>query len=71
MFQARLNRKEGYIIEKLDLKPSFFVAEHSLTSFEMGWTGSVKISKNSFLWMHHHDHFKNGEYILADKGNRS
>ena len=46
--------------------------EGKFTSYKLGWPGAmtdVKIFKNSHLWMHHHDYFKNGEYILVDKGN--
>ncbi|KAJ7581650.1 hypothetical protein C8J56DRAFT_1006004 [Mycena floridula] len=32
---------------------------HRITSYELGWPGS-----------HRRDHFKNGEYLLADKGTR-
>jgi len=41
------------------------------TSFEMGWPGSIpdnKIWKQSHIWIHHHQYFKNGKYILVDKG---
>ena len=41
------------------------------TSHELGWPGSVpdmKVWKQSHIWMHHQDYFKNGEYILVDKG---
>jgi len=41
------------------------------TSHELGWPGSVpdmKVWKQSHLWMHRQDYFKNGEYILVDKG---
>lgn len=37
----------------------------------MGWPGSVtdvKIWKQSYLWKHRHDYFKDGEYVLVDKG---
>lgn len=40
-------------------------------SFDLGWPGSVtdiKMFKHSYLWTHRRLHFKNGEYILVDKG---
>ena len=40
-------------------------------SFEMGWPGSVpdvSIWKKSHLWVHRHQYFEPGEYLLADKG---
>ena len=45
--------------------------ECRFTSYELGWPGSVtdvKIWKNSHIWMHRRKYFKNGEYILLDKG---
>lgn len=45
--------------------------ERRFTSYELGWPGSVtdvKIFKNSHLWMNRREYFKNGEYILVDKG---
>ncbi|KIM79609.1 hypothetical protein PILCRDRAFT_89993 [Piloderma croceum F 1598] len=44
------------------------------TSHELRWPGSMpdmKVWKQSHLWMHHQDYFKNGEYILVDKGDPS
>jgi hypothetical protein len=45
--------------------------EHRFISFELGWPGSdtdIKMFKLSDLWVHRREHFKNGEYILVDKG---
>ena len=45
--------------------------EARFTSYDLGWPSAVtdvKIFKNSDLWMHHHNYFRNGEYILVDKG---
>jgi hypothetical protein len=45
--------------------------ECCFTSYEMGWPGSVpdmKIWKQSHLWTHRHQYFKNGRYILVDNG---
>ncbi|KAF8830096.1 hypothetical protein HHX47_DHR2000723 [Lentinula edodes] len=45
--------------------------ECRFTSFKLGWPGCVtdnKIFKYSHLWQHWHQYFKNGEYILVDKG---
>ena len=49
------------------------VVDHShwFISLDLGWPGSVsdiKIFKHSHLWSHCQLHFKNGEYILVDKG---
>jgi len=44
--------------------------ECRFTSYEMGWPGSVpdmKIWKQSHLWTHRHQYFKNGRYILVDR----
>ena len=45
--------------------------ERRFTSYELGWPGAVtdiKIFKNSHLWMNRREYFKDGEYILVDKG---
>ncbi|KAE9411318.1 hypothetical protein BT96DRAFT_803896 [Gymnopus androsaceus JB14] len=45
--------------------------ECRFTSFDLGWPGCVtdsKIFKYSHLWRHRHHYFKDGEYILVDKG---
>ncbi|KIM72617.1 hypothetical protein PILCRDRAFT_93387 [Piloderma croceum F 1598] len=42
--------------------------EHHFTSYDMGWPGSVldmKVWKQSHLWVHKHQYFKNGWYILG------
>ena len=49
------------------------VVDHSrqFISFDLGWPGPVtdiKMFKHSYLWTHRRLHFKNGEYILVDKG---
>jgi hypothetical protein len=49
------------------------VVDHSrrFISYDLGWPGSVtdvKMFKNSHLWIHRRQYFKNGEYILVDKG---
>ncbi|KAL1948348.1 hypothetical protein VTO73DRAFT_12423 [Trametes versicolor] len=45
--------------------------EGRITSYETAWPGSVpdvKIWKNSRIWRKPHDYFREGEYILVDKG---
>ena len=49
------------------------MVDHScqFISYDLGWPGSVtdvKMFKNLHLWIHQHQYFKNGEYILVDKG---
>lgn len=45
--------------------------ERRITSYELGWLGSVtdvKMFKQSKIWRNRHSLFKNGHYLFADKG---
>lgn len=62
--------KEPHRLSKVNIQATVD-HEGRFSSFDLGWPGSVAdvtIFKNSFLWAHRRDHFRNGQYILVDKG---
>lgn len=76
---ARSSR--GYVLELMNLATVLDIRRTNMqatcdhtgefASFELGWPGAVtdvEVWKNSDVWKRRHLYFKNGKYILVDKG---
>jgi hypothetical protein len=78
---SRARSSRGYVLELMNRATVLNIRKTNIqatcdhrrkfTSYELGWPGAVtdvKVWKNSDVWKRRHLYFKNGEYILVDKG---